>query len=87
MDKSFREACLYHHDIDYIIADDFKYAQEAGKLILMMKISEYVINMKRKQNDYEWPKIKEFTLYYSGLNENGFNELCDQMLATILASC
>jgi HD-like signal output (HDOD) protein len=34
MEKSFREACLYHHDIEYIIADDFKYDQEARKLII-----------------------------------------------------
>jgi HD-like signal output (HDOD) protein len=83
MEKSFREACLYHHDIEYIIADDFKYDQEARKLILIMKVSEYVVNMERKQNDYEWPKIKEFALYYFGLSETNFKDICDQLLASI----
>jgi|LWDU01.1.fsa_nt_gi hypothetical protein len=48
-----------------------------------MKVSEYVVNMERKQNDYEWPKIKEFALYYFGLSETNFKDICDQLLASI----
>jgi HD-like signal output (HDOD) protein len=81
MDKSFREACLYHHDIDYIISEDFKYDQESRKLILIMKVSEYVTNLYKDNKDYEWPKIKEFALYYFGLNEDEFTKLCAQMIA------
>jgi HD-like signal output (HDOD) protein len=84
MDKSFREACLYHHDIDYIIADDFKYDQEARKLILLSKVAEYVTNLKREQNDYEWPRIKEFAFYYLGLSETEFTKLCALMLSHIV---
>lgn len=84
MDKSFREACLYHHDIDYIITDDFRYDQESRKLILLMKMAEYVTNLKRNQQDYEWPKIKDFALYYFGLSETDFTKLNAQMLAHII---
>jgi HD-like signal output (HDOD) protein len=83
MDKSFREACLYHHDIDYIIAENFNYDQEARKLILLMKMAEFVTNMKRNQHDYEWLKIKDFTLFYFGLSEHDFDNLCDEMLELI----
>jgi HD-like signal output (HDOD) protein len=84
MDKSFREACLYHHDIDYIIADNFAYDEEARKLILLSKVAEYVTNLKREQDDYEWPKIKEFVFYYFGLSDEEFTKLCAQMLSHIL---
>ncbi len=84
MDKSFREACLYHHDIEYIISENFQYDQESRKLILLMKIAEYVTNLKREQNDYEWPKIKEFIFYYFGLSETEFTKLCALMLSYII---
>jgi HD-like signal output (HDOD) protein len=84
MEKSFREACLYHHDIDYIIADNFTYDEEARKLILLSKVSEYVTNLKREQNDHEWPKIKEFIFYYFGLSDKEFTKLCAQMLSYII---
>lgn len=83
MDKSFREACLYHHDIEYIIADNFKYDQESRKLILIMKVAEYVLNLKKNKNDYEWPKIKEFLFYYFGLSETEFAKLCALMLSYV----
>ena len=83
MDKTFREACLYHHDIEYIISENFQYDQESRKLILLMKVAEYVSNMKRSQYDYEWPKIKDFALYYFGLSEPDFDDLCEEMMEQI----
>ncbi len=84
MEKSFREACLYHHDIEYMIADNFKYDEEARKLILLSKIAEYFTNQKREQQDYEWPKLKEFIFYYFGLSEEEITKLCTELLSHTL---
>ncbi|MBL1141207.1 MAG: HDOD domain-containing protein [Proteobacteria bacterium] len=79
MNKALREACLYHHDVEYMINEEFRGDEESRKLILISKIASYVANDKRDENHYEWLKIKDFILYYLGLSEPDFFELSENM--------
>lgn len=77
--KRLRDACLYHHDIDYITDKNFDHDPEVRNLILITKIAGYIANSKRDEPEHEWLKIKEFTLFYFGLSDHDFFELCEEM--------
>lgn len=78
--KRLREACLYHHDIEYITNENFEKDSEARNLILITKVAEYVANSKRDELQHEWSLIQDFTLFYFGLSEHDFFELKEEML-------
>jgi len=75
-----REACLLHHDIDYV-KDDFEGADPSCRnLVLILKIAEHIAGSHRNDADYEWQRYQPHVLGHLGLSELDFEELKGDML-------
>ena len=80
LNKHIRNACLHHHDIEYMTGESKHINIESKKLILMSKMAENVLNLKRKSGDKEWEKIGNYIIDYFGLSEHDYYELSEEML-------
>ncbi len=77
---ALREACLHHHDTEYIMCDDPAADQNPRRLIVVMKLAEHVANSRRQEPDYEWKKMKPFILEFLGLSEPDYLDLKKELL-------
>jgi len=74
------EACLLHHDIDYIRGEFAGADPTCRNLILILKIAEHIAGDLRNDADYEWQRYQPHVLESLGLSELDFNELKADML-------
>jgi HD-like signal output (HDOD) protein len=78
--KILRDACLLHHDLEYIKQDSSDTDPSCKNLIVILKIAEHVANKHRNDSDHEWQRYKPYILDYLGLSEPDYNTLRDDML-------
>lgn len=78
--KVLRDACLLHHDLEYIRQDTSGADSSCKNLIIILKIAEHVANKHRNDADYEWQRFKPHILDYLGLSEPDYDDLRDDML-------
>jgi len=80
LDDALRDACRFHHDIEYITDKNWTKDQRARKLIMILKLAEYVLHSKRNESFFEWTNIESYVLNYLGLSEHDFYELKDELI-------
>jgi len=74
------EACLLHHDVDYV-KDDYKGADPSCRnLVMILKIAEHIAGTLRNDADYEWLRYQPHVLQNLGLSETDFDDLKIDML-------
>lgn len=75
-----RDACLLHHDIEYV-KGDYAGADPACKnLVTILKISEHVAGGRRNDADFEWQRYKPYILDNLGFSELDYDELKADMI-------
>jgi HD-like signal output (HDOD) protein len=78
--KILREACLLHHDIDYI-KDDYVGADPSCRnLVIILKIAEHIAGSHRNDADHEWQRYKPLVLGNLGLSDLDYDELKADMM-------
>lgn len=80
LSKSTREACLYHHDVEYLMDTNHVDDHDSRKLILICKMANHVANLKRNECQYEWNRLQDFILDYLCISELDYIELREEML-------
>ena len=83
MTAPLREACLYHHDIEFIMSNACN--DYTRKLIITSKIVDNVLNKKRGSEDREWSKLNDFILSYLGLETQELADLQQMLLDDLMA--
>ena len=78
--KILRDACLLHHDLDYLKQDNSAADTSCKNLIVILKIAEHVANKHRNDADYEWQRYKPYVMNYLGLSEPDYEDLREDML-------
>ncbi len=74
------EACLLHHDINYV-KDDYAGADPSCKnLVIILKVAEHIAGSHRNDADYEWQRYKPHVLDNLGLSEHDYDELKADMI-------
>jgi len=77
------EACLLHHDIDYVKNEYDGADPSCRNLVLILKIAEHIAGIPRNDADYEWQRYKPHVLRDLGLSETDFDDLEKDMLAIL----
>lgn len=85
LSETTREACLYHHDVEYLMDVYYVDDHEARKLIMISKMADHVANLKRNESHYEWNRLQPFILDYLSISENEYEELQEEMLDFLAA--
>ena len=70
-----REACLLHHDIEYVRSQDARADPTCKNLIMILKIAEHIANTHRNDADYEWRRFKPHVLEHLGMSEPDYVDL------------
>ena len=73
------DACLLHHNIDYV-KDEYTGADPSCRnLVMILKIAEHIAGSHRNDADYEWLRYQPHVLDNLGLSENDFGKLAADM--------
>ena len=81
-----RDACLLHHDIEYV-KEDYAGADPSCKnLIMILKVAEHIAGSHRNDADYEWLRYKPHVLDYLGISELDYKDLKGDMLDMLNAA-
>ena len=73
------DACLLHHDIDYV-KDGYKGADPSCRnLVIILKIAEHIAGAHRNDANYEWLRYQPHVLDNLGLSELDFEKLASDM--------
>lgn len=78
--KILRDACLLHHDFEYITQDATDADSACKNLIILLKIAEHVAGNQRNDAEYEWQRLKPYILDYLRLSEPDYDDLRNDML-------